>query len=140
MTIIEADVNVDFEAPLDHEDGLMGAAAKAEQEAKRAAAAAAAGGSAPPPVTEPSAGDDGGETSRVQAFSGAGFSLSGKNAPSTGVTETTYAAIPKPIEKCKGATDPSLPKCTPARMHARAHARARTRANTQCCTYCLAIL
>merc|ERR1719240_2197889 len=44
MTIIEADVNVDFEAPLDHEDGLMGAAAKAAQEQAKSKAIA------PPPV------------------------------------------------------------------------------------------
>lgn len=31
VTIIETDINVDFEAPLDHEDGLMGAAAKAKR-------------------------------------------------------------------------------------------------------------
>jgi len=94
MTIIEADVNVDFEAPLDHEDGLMGAEARAHKAAQQVAAA-------PGPEVD-AMDEDVADVSGVKAFSGSGFSLSGKRAPSSGGKSTTYAARPKPIERCKG--------------------------------------
>merc|ERR1711924_425958 len=96
MTIIETDVNVDFAAPLDHEDGLAGAAAAAKKAEQEAAVAAA---SEPPPVEDMER--DGGD--RFAAFQGNGFSLSGKNAPSTGNGIVhTFGKLEKPIEKCKG--------------------------------------
>lgn len=90
MTIIETDVNVDFAAPLDHEDGLAGAAAAAAKKAEEV--------QAPPPVEEMDEDSDG-----FAAFQGNGFSLSGKLAPSTGNGIVhTFGKAEKPIDKCKG--------------------------------------
>lgn len=95
MTIIETDVNVDFAPPLDHEDGLAGAAAAADKAREQATAAAA---SEPPPVEDMQQDGDG-----FAAFGGNGFSLSGKLAPSTGNGIVhTFGRVEKPIEKCKG--------------------------------------
>lgn len=99
MTIIETDVNVDFAPPLDHEEGLAGAAAQAQKAEAESAAAAAA---APPPVEamEEDAGVD-----RFAAFEGTGNSLSGKNAPSTGNGVVhTFGKIEKPIDQLKGGS------------------------------------
>ena len=94
MTIIETDVNVDFAAPLDHEDGLAGAAAVAQKAEQEAAAAAT---SAPPVEDVEQDGD------QFAAFQGNGFSLSGKLAPSTGNGIVhTFGKVEKPIERCKG--------------------------------------
>eukprot|EP01050_Picozoa_sp_SAG11_P003553 SAG11_NODE_204_length_12459_cov_6.526133_2_plen_212_part_00 len=104
VTIIETDINVDFDAPLDHADGLMGAAAKASQVAAQAAAK--------PPAPEPESRQGMEvEEGTFRAFRGQAYSLSGKSAPSSSKPGdvTTYAAAPKPIEKCKGgmATPPN---------------------------------
>jgi len=97
MTIIETDVNVDFAPPLDHEEGLAGAAAQAQKAETEAAAAAAAAPAAAAEDME----EDGGD--KFAAFGGNGFSLSGKNAPSTGNGIIhTFGKIEKPIDMLKG--------------------------------------
>ena len=131
VTIIETDLNVDFAPPVDHEDGIMGAASKSardEQAALAASSKAAATEPAPAPAPEPEpegfaghafAGGSQAAAPKHDAFAGQGYSLSGKTAPKKGTEVTTYDKVASEWDQCKGASRRRRASSRPARYRYR---------------------
>ena len=97
VTIIETDLNVDFEAPIDHEDGIGGAVAKSRREAAAAPMDVGQSGAAAAAAMEEEEEKE--EESGFAAFSGAGNSLSGRTAPKVGTADISVTTpVPPPEE------------------------------------------